>query len=70
MVERDVRDSPAFRMRCRYCSSRQCHRATRHGWQDFLFRVLGMYPWRCDRCGARFHSHKRSAANTVRRVDE
>ena len=60
MLERGSKYSPTSRMHCRDCSSEECHRATRHGWQDFLFRLVGMFPWRCNRCGARFYRRQRS----------
>jgi hypothetical protein len=60
MLEPTRRYRSAARMQCRYCSSEMCHRATRHGLQDFLFRLIGMFPWRCTLCGARFYRRKRA----------
>jgi len=45
---------------CLYCSSVNCHRSMRHGRRDFLRRLLGMFPWRCNGCRKRFYLRKRS----------
>jgi hypothetical protein len=44
---------------CPLCSSVDCHRATRHGWRDFLHGLIGIFPWRCGVCRVRFFVRKR-----------
>jgi hypothetical protein len=44
---------------CPNCSSVDCRRTVRHGRQDFFYRLLGMFPWRCKLCNNRFHLRKR-----------
>jgi hypothetical protein len=60
MLEPTRRLSPAESTYCRYCQSEACYRVTRHGWQDFFFRLMAMYPWRCSKCGSRFYRRKRA----------
>lgn len=45
---------------CPCCSSMDCRRSMRHGGRDFLRRLLGMFPWRCNGCRNRFYLRKRS----------
>jgi hypothetical protein len=47
-------------IRCPYCSSVDHHRSMRHGGRDFLRRLLGRFPWRCNTCRKRFYLRKRS----------
>jgi hypothetical protein len=46
-------------MICPQCSSKDCWRATRRGWRDFMWRLLRHFPWRCKRCGHRFYRFRR-----------
>mgnify|MGYP007080185926 CR=1 FL=1 len=45
---------------CPCCSSVDCRRSIRHGRRDFLRRLFGMFPWRCNGCRHRFYLRKRS----------
>ena len=45
---------------CPHCSSVDYHRSLRHGGRDFLRRLLGKFPWRCNVCRKRFYLKKRS----------
>lgn len=44
---------------CPYCYSSECTRAGRYGFQDFLLRLIGKYPWQCRKCQARFYLRRR-----------
>jgi len=46
---------PRSRVSCPYCSSAECYRSRRHGGQDFIHRLVGMFPWHCEDCGNRFY---------------
>ena len=45
---------------CPSCSSMECDLAVLHGLQDLLRRLIGMVPWQCSRCRARFYLRRRS----------
>lgn len=45
---------------CPVCGSKYCRRSVRHGYKDFLRRVVGWFPWHCRQCGDRFYWRKRS----------
>ena len=45
---------------CPYCFSVGCRRSVRHGGRDLLRRLLGRFPWRCNKCRKRFYIRKRS----------
>ena len=47
-------------LRCPHCSSVKWQRSARHGGRDFLGRLLGRFPWRCNVCRSRFYLRKRS----------
>jgi hypothetical protein len=38
---------------------RHAHRIKREGLVDFLFRLIGLYPWQCNRCRRSFRRHQR-----------
>ena len=61
-VEAGIPSGRAIRtdIRCPYCSSMDHHRSLRHGGRDFLRRLLGKFPWRCNGCRKRFYLRKRS----------
>jgi hypothetical protein len=42
------------------CGSSDYRRSLRHGRRDFLRRLAGMFPWRCNECRKRFYLRKRS----------
>jgi transposase-like protein len=46
-------------MSCPHCSSADYQRSVRHGGRDFLRRLLGRFPWRCNGCRKRFYLRKR-----------
>jgi hypothetical protein len=41
-------------MTCPGCRSGTCKRSRREGSRDFLFRLIGLRPWRCCACERRF----------------
>ena len=43
---------------CPHCSSVKWQRSVRHGGQDFLRRLPGRFPWRCNICRNRFYLRK------------
>jgi hypothetical protein len=45
---------------CPVCASKYCRRSMRHGYKDFLRRMVGWFPWHCRQCGDRFYWRKRS----------
>jgi len=47
-------------VRCPYCSSADCRRSERHGGRDILRRLIGRFPWRCNKCRKRFYMRRRS----------
>lgn len=44
---------------CDKCSG-YTRRSSRHGFIDFLFYLVGYYPYRCLRCTRRFHLRQRA----------
>lgn len=38
---------------------RHSHRIKRDGLVDFLCRLIGLYPWQCNRCRRSFHRQQR-----------
>ena len=38
---------------------RLVRRVVRRGMWDYMVSLLGLYPWRCDRCRVRFYSRRR-----------
>lgn len=32
-----------------------CRRARRRGWRDYLWSLIGWYPWRCQQCSVRYY---------------
>ena len=55
-----LRSTSRIGMSCPYCSSVDCCRSVRHDGQDFLHRLLGRFPWRCNVCRKRFYLRNRS----------
>jgi hypothetical protein len=45
---------------CPYCASAECYRIGRRGYRDFIRRLSGMFPWRCEGCRRRIYLRKRS----------
>lgn len=43
-------------MNCPVCKSKDARRSRRQYTADYLFSVVGVYPWRCRKCDARFHA--------------
>jgi C4-type Zn-finger protein len=43
-------------MNCPVCKGKDARRSRRQFTADFLLSVLGVYPWRCRNCQARFHA--------------
>ena len=62
---------------CPYCASVLCKRLERNGYDDFLRRLFGFYPWYCKTCGGRFYAWKRNykpaghvASQTARKLKQ
>ena len=60
-VEAGISSSSAIGMdvSCPCCFSVDCRRSVRHGRRDFLRRLFGMFPWRCNGCRKRFYMKNR-----------
>jgi len=43
-------------MTCPVCKSKDARRSRRQFATDYLFSVVGIYPWRCRECHVRFHA--------------
>ena len=43
-------------MTCPACKSGDCRRSRRKSLLDYAASLIGTVPWRCSRCGTRFHS--------------
>jgi hypothetical protein len=41
---------------CPSCNSSDCRRSRRRGFTDFSYGLIGLIPWRCNNCEARFRS--------------
>ena len=54
---RPLRGSPAM-AGCPKCGG-YAHHSSRHGWRDFLWQLIGQYPFRCAACGLRFYRSQR-----------
>lgn len=45
-------------MNCPVCNAAACRRSHRRSAVDFVKSLLGSVPWRCSRCGVRFHARQ------------
>ena len=52
-------------MNCPVCKSKNSRRSRRQGGMDFLFSVLGLYPWRCRKCEVRFYARRMSLSDSL-----
>jgi hypothetical protein len=43
-------------MVCPVCTSAECRRSRRRTALDYIVRIFGSVPWRCNRCSNRFRS--------------
>jgi C4-type Zn-finger protein len=43
-------------MNCPVCKSKDARRSRRQYTADYLFSIVGVYPWRCRKCEARFYA--------------
>jgi hypothetical protein len=43
-------------MICPVCKQPGARRSRRHSLADYIVSVMGIFPWRCNECHARFHA--------------
>lgn len=46
----------AMAIKCPSCHSPACRRSRRRGIDDYLYSVIGLVPWRCNKCEQRFRA--------------
>ncbi len=52
-------------MICPICNHSGARRSRRHSLSDYLVGLVGVYPWRCRDCHARFHSRLMSLSDSL-----
>lgn len=53
---RQLESLPGTQMTCPVCKSIDARRSRRHSLADHFLGLLGVYPWRCRKCEARFYA--------------
>jgi hypothetical protein len=51
-------------MICPVCKQSDARRSRRHSVADYVVSVVGVYPWRCRECHARFHARLTPLSNS------
>jgi C4-type Zn-finger protein len=52
-------------MNCPICKHEGARRSRRQTTADYILSVIGVYPWRCQGCKARFHARLMSLSNSL-----
>jgi C4-type Zn-finger protein len=52
-------------MKCPICKQEGARRSRRQTTADYILSAIGVYPWRCQSCGARFHARLMSLSNSL-----
>jgi len=52
-------------MTCPICKHSGARRSRRQSFTDYILSALGVYPWRCQECHARFHARLMSLSNSL-----
>jgi C4-type Zn-finger protein len=53
-------------MNCPVCKHKDVRRSRRHSAVDYALSLLGIYPWRCFECEARFYSRPMPLGESLR----
>jgi C4-type Zn-finger protein len=53
-------------MTCPVCKSSAARRSRRQHFGDYVFSVLGVYPWRCKECESRFYARLMPLGDSLR----
>jgi C4-type Zn-finger protein len=61
-----ILEVPGFRMKCPLCKGNDARRSRRQNAADYLLSVLGVYPWRCRDCRARFYARLMPLSDSLR----
>jgi transposase-like protein len=52
-------------MNCPICKQDDVRRSRRQNAADYILSALGVYPWRCQGCKARFHARLMTLSNSL-----
>jgi C4-type Zn-finger protein len=52
-------------MNCPVCKSKDTRRSRRQYTADYMFSIIGVYPWRCRKCETRFHARMMTLSELV-----
>jgi C4-type Zn-finger protein len=56
---------PGTQMNCPVCKSKDARRSHRQYMADHIFSLVGVYPWRCRNCEARFHARLMTLSDSL-----